>query len=180
MRDAFCILPWNHLEIKPTGAVKICCVAAREIQIHERSATVGRDPLADIWNSQYMKNVRAAMLEGQALPDCAHCYRQETLQPKSLRYWSNREWMLQYGVSKEGLVDLARELGVVVQRSPAYFQLSLGNECNLKCRMCCSDYSSQIQQDPVQNQWAPNWDPESHKVSSSWHKNDDFFVNELF
>ena len=140
---------------------------------------VGRDAFSDIWNSEHMRRVRRAMLEGKPVSDCAYCYRQEASEVESLRFRNNREWMQHYQLSKDGLFELAGELGTDVDRAPAYLQLSLGNECNLKCRMCCSDYSSQIAKDPVHRQWAPKSNTVPQDQSENWYKDDHLFLNQL-
>lgn len=180
LSDTFCILPWIHMEVKPTATLKICCVGAREVQIGGRPATVGEDAFSDIWDSEYMQDVRRAMLDGRPVPDCAYCQQQDASGMTTFRELNNQEWMLRYQTSLNGLIDYAKQRGTIVNSPPAYLQLSLGNECNLKCRMCNSDFSSKIEKDPVHNRWAPNSTATSREYSANWFKNDDVFVAELF
>src|SRR5262249_39524018 len=56
-------------------------------------------------------------------------------------------------------------------------QLSLGNECNLKCRMCNSDYSNQIEKDSVHSKWAGNSAYPPRDQATSWFKADAFFAD---
>src|SRR5262249_14154026 len=100
MRDTFCILPWNHLEVKPTGALKVCCVGSREVQVQGHTAYVGRDAFNEIWNSEHMQNIRLALLQGKPVADCSYCYRQESASSAvSLRERNNHEWTLRYQTS---------------------------------------------------------------------------------
>ena len=180
---SFCILPWIHMEVKPTGAVKMCCVSAREVEIgndgKKRPAVVGVDAFGDIWNSEYMQKVRQAMLEGRPVRDCTHCQKQAASSMTTFGELNNREWMLRFSTSLDGLRDYAAQRGTIVNAPPPYLQMSLGNECNLKCRMCNSDYSSRIEEDPVHNRWAPNSRATSREHSTTWFKDDDLFVAEL-
>jgi MoaA/NifB/PqqE/SkfB family radical SAM enzyme len=178
IKKAFCILPWNHLEIKPNGTVKICCVASRQISIEKKPVSVGKNSFDEIWNSQYMQNVRSAMLDGRRLPECLHCTRHENsnLETPSLRHWQNREWGLRYNTNLDGLIEWARKKGTRLDQAPTYLQLSLGNECNLKCRMCCSDYSNQIEKDPVHSKWVGTSAYPPRDQATSWFESDAFFA----
>jgi len=175
----FCILPWNLLELKPTGTVKICCVAAREISIDGKPAIIGRQKFDEIWNSRYMRDIRKAMLKGERLPECEYCRRQDAsgIQAPSFRDLNNREWMLRYDTSMDGMIEMARKMGATVKSPPSYLQLSLGNGCNLKCRMCCSDYSDQIERDPVHSKWSPNSPFPPRAEAASWYEDDSFFTD---
>jgi organic radical activating enzyme len=50
-------------------------------------------------------------------------------------------------------VEQAAENEQIVNTKPLYFDVRLGNLCNLKCRMCNNIFSSQIEKDPVHSQF---------------------------
>jgi glutamate-1-semialdehyde 2,1-aminomutase len=119
-----------------------------------------------------MRDVRRAMLRGTPLKACATCYQYESVGAVSFRQIFNES--SNYGslpaefftpsdapagdsafeheaVARQGLD------GDLVDGPPRFYQILLGNHCNLKCRMCGSDLSSSIEADPVHSRWTPNW-----------------------
>lgn len=154
-RDTFCVLAWNHLQIAPNGTVKMCCIAGGDLSDGERPLNVYSDTYEQIWNSTYMRGARRGMAEGERISPCKRCYEEEATLGQSRRTIQNGYWLDLYSKSKEEFVAEARANGWTVTDRPQFLQLNLGNQCNLACRMCSSQYSSRIQNDPVHNKWMP-------------------------
>ena len=90
----FCILPWVHLSTRPDGSMRVCCTANASsvgpTNDKEHGGMVGvlkdregkpsnlnvNDFLSS-WNSDYMKNVRTQMLNGEEPPSCSKCFKEE-------------------------------------------------------------------------------------------------------
>jgi MoaA/NifB/PqqE/SkfB family radical SAM enzyme len=53
------------------------------------------------------------------------------------------------------MIEAARQSNWKLADRPIFLQLNMGNLCNLACRMCSSQYSSKIENDPVHNKWMP-------------------------
>jgi MoaA/NifB/PqqE/SkfB family radical SAM enzyme len=154
--ETFCALGWKHLQINPEGTVKLCCRAGGAItDAQGQPMSLDTHTLAEIWNSDYMKEVRRKMAAGEAVTDCSSCYVEELKTKSSYRTMSNQRWLESDGLTLEEALALAKKNQYPTPQQPVFFQLNLGNLCNLKCRMCSSSFSSQIENDPVHSQWAP-------------------------
>lgn len=160
---SFCILPWLHLEVTPEGACKACCVAQEAVHAGREPLNVGQSPLQEVRRSRYMRSLRTALASGRKVPVCSYCWDQERRGETSARQGWNRHFRDAIARLRERTrqgTDAAEELPL------EYLQLSLGNTCNLACRMCNASYSSRIEADPVHSRWSPRmdrgrtvWDP---------------------
>lgn len=127
----FCILPWTHLQIEPSGKVRTCCESKEVI------GNVNSTSLDVIWNSDKLAGIRKDMLEGKVIPACNACYKKEELRRESMRVSFNRQ--LAHRIYK---VDSTRSNGTVEYFGLNYFDSRFNNLCNLACRSCHADYSS--------------------------------------
>lgn len=153
-KKTFCILPWVHLDLNPNGTLKICCKAQSALQGDNGAASLYRYSIAEIWNSADMCRIRKAMLAGEVLKECIVCYNEEKTIGSSYRTRQNTEWLSSFPILSS-VVERSAVRGGQVSELPMYYQINPGNLCNLKCRMCSSTFSSQIERDPVHRQWAP-------------------------
>lgn len=137
----FCILPFVHMQIKPSGQMKPCCrfdfhnpeyikdgkYLFNEFNVADTSLTAGQ-------NSELWQDIRNKMLAGESVAGCHKCYKEEDITSHSMRTYENS---LRNKNDQEQLVD--KELA-----SPKiqYLEMTFGNYCNLKCRTCNADLSS--------------------------------------
>ena len=154
-RDTFCVLAWNHLQIAPNGTVKMCCIAEEDVQEKGRTMSLYTDTYEEIWNSDYMRDARRGMADGEKISPCMRCYREEDSVGQSRRTIQNGTWLAKTGRTREDFIQDARDDSWMVRDRPGFLQLNLGNLCNLACRMCSSQYSSRIEADSVHNKWMP-------------------------
>lgn len=138
----------------PDGTAKLCCWASGSITEDGVPLSVNDVPLETLWNSGYMREVRRKMLAGEHVEECSLCYDEEKRLNWSYRIASNYQY-LPAGQTVEQALDQSRAEGLSVAQAPVFLQLNLGNLCNLKCRMCNSTFSSQIERDPAHSRWAP-------------------------
>lgn len=132
----------------PSGTCKVCCVAREEVHEQQVQLHLSRVPLAAIRTSPYMRAVRAALAAGRRIAACQQCWDEEGRGESSQRLiWNER--------FAETLGHLAGERATLEPLALECLQLSLGNQCNLACRMCNAGYSSRIAADPVHARWAP-------------------------
>jgi organic radical activating enzyme len=89
------------------------------------------------WNSQYMKNIRLAMLNGKKLRECEKCYEKEAKGLPSLRINSNSHRNIERFRS---MTNADGSLDVM----PYDIELHFGNVCNLRCKMCSTFFSHMI------------------------------------
>ena len=155
VRETFCVLAWNHLQIAPNGTVKMCCIASEDIHDKGRPMSLYTDTYEDIWNSDYMRDARRGMANGEMISPCMRCYQEEDSVGQSRRTIQNGVWLGKSGRAPEDFITEARERSWMVRDHPGFLQLNMGNLCNLACRMCSSQYSSRIESDPVHNKWMP-------------------------
>lgn len=154
-RDTFCVLAWNHLQIAPNGTVKMCCNAGEDLHDGGRPLTLYTDTYDDIWNSDYMRDARRGMAQGERISCCQRCYDEEDSVGQSKRTSENLAWQADTTVARQELIASARSNEWRVLDRPSYLQLNMGSLCNLACRMCSSQYSSRIENDPVHSKWMP-------------------------
>jgi len=126
MRDIpnFCILPFLHMIIQPSGEVFICCHSHDQVPIgnlHEK-------PLIEIWKSEGMKKARESFLAGTGNKNkhCQDCFFQESLGADSWRMKENRNWSY--------FLDHFEELDNIP--FPKSLGIRFSNLCNFSCRSC--------------------------------------------
>ena len=79
--DAFCIIPWIHLNINPTGRVLQCCITDNSHEI----GNIRDKTLAEIWNDEKMRRLRLDLINGRKPESCYKCYEQEENGIRSFR-----------------------------------------------------------------------------------------------
>lgn len=151
MKNTFCPLPWIHLATRPNGDVRVCCTANASgagIEDNKEIGLVKKDGIImnlrehtveEVWNSEYMRNIRLQMLNGVVPTSCRKCFDEEAKGIKSKRNWETEVWSERLNI--DNIVSQTSEDGSVPANIP-YFDLRLGNMCNLKCIMCSPHDSS--------------------------------------
>ena len=134
----FCILPFIHFATSVNGEVRLCCKVpvSDSIEIDNKKASLATHDIETFWYSDYMSTVRQQMINGEAVKDCRQCYYEDSINLKSKRKNENEYYYNRYGEDLITKVSMNPEM-------PIYLDLRLGNLCNLKCRMCSTQYSSQ-------------------------------------
>lgn len=151
----FCVLPWLHLQFNPEGSVKLCCRATGSLCDDSAVLTPYHQSMAEIWNSDALRRARRSLMNGEKIVACSMCYAEERY-GHSYRTFSNQRWAQALGTTVADLRATIRANGVENGLDLTFLQLNLGNLCNLKCRMCSSTHSSQIERDPVHGRWSPH------------------------
>jgi hypothetical protein len=80
------------MAVFPEGSAKLCCVANERINKDGEALSLHTNDFQDVWNSQYMRDVRRDMVAGKPVKDCAHCYLAEKNVGQSWRTQSNTRW----------------------------------------------------------------------------------------
>lgn len=133
-----CVLPFMHYSIKPNNQIKPCCRFMTFLPEHQEdfeSITVGTHNPSQALNSKPMQEVRDAMLQGETVPGCDKCYREEQATGISMRTSSNMIW------DAKKYLDGHTEL--------RFLEVAFGNYCNLSCRTCGSGLSTSWHDDDV-------------------------------
>ena len=156
MSKTFCPLPWNSVNMRNNGDLRICCNTnsyseKRGILFKEDGVTpfnAGKDDWNDARNSSIIKEVRVAMLNDEWHPECERCRQEEVSGIRSRREYESIDWKnttsttVQNATSVDGHID--------TETLPIeYVDIRYGNFCNLKCRMCGPTDSHQWYDDHV-------------------------------
>lgn len=188
MSETFCPLPFIHLATRPNGDVRVCCTANasgagvtddKEVGLVKKDGVnmnLRDHTIEEVWNSEQMRNTRLQMLRGEIPASCRKCFEEESKGIKSKRNWETEVW--QQRVDLDSIVSSMNNHGVMPVDIP-YFDLRLGNMCNLKCIMCSPhDSSSWIKDWKLQYPKYTNelkqdqgWDP---SFDYTWYKKGSF------
>ena len=142
------------MNLNPDGRMTLCCQSHHQILDESgRSLNAQTDSLKSIWNSQGMKDIRTRMAAGEKLPHCSRCFEDEALGRSSYRMRSNDLWLGNRPEAAALRHMIEQSADGVASLDPSYFDLRLGNICNLKCTACKPLYSSQIERDPAHAPW---------------------------
>ena len=149
--NTFCPLPWIHLATRPNGDVRLCCTANASgagmideksvglVKDDEQPFNFAKDSLDTVWNSNAMKTIRLQMLNNEIPRSCTKCFEEESNGIVSKRQWENVVWKERLDL--DSIVDKTTDTGELPVEIP-YFDLRLGNVCQLKCVMCSPHDSS--------------------------------------
>ena len=177
----FCPLPWIHMATRPNGDVRVCCTANASgagVEDNKTAGLVKKDGIAmnlrdhtieEVWNSEHMRNTRLEMLNGEIPISCTKCFEEESKGVVSKRQWETREW--ENKIDIDSIVEKTQEDGSLEVDIP-YFDLRLGNVCNLKCVMCSPhDSSSWIKDWKLQQ---PNYKNSILASDQDWDQDFDY------
>ena len=128
---SFCIYPW--INFSDDGKNLSLCSRASDVV-----TTV--DKFQD-WNSdENYTLIRNKMLQGERLPShCEVCYNYEKTGIESYRQFETMDWVTQLDI--KNIDDLSK-----LQR-PYFYEMHMGNNCNIKCRGCSPAASAPIGQE---------------------------------
>lgn len=174
--ESFCIMPWVHVATDPDGTTRICCLSAKRIDIDNKLANLGHNTVEEIFNSDYIKDVRKKMLSGEKIAECSTCWKQETNNGISQRQTFTEQWLNDF----PEVVDLVNSEGVADYK-PKYYDFRFGNLCNLKCRSCGSLNSSQLYKENKELYKQHNVDffgkDKKYGLLNDWYKTETFRKN---
>lgn len=159
MSCTFCPLPWNSVNLRNNGDLRICCntnsyTKNRGIlrKSDDTPYNAGRDDWNDARNAELLKEVRVAMMNGEWHPECERCRQEELNGLRSRREYENEDWGKWLGdITLEKVLPHTEEDGTIhADEIPIEFMdIRYGNFCNLKCRMCGPTDSHQWYDDHV-------------------------------
>ncbi len=134
MADNFCVMPFVHAFVTPNIISPCCAYTGLKSNNKEQ-----------YWTSNQLKTIQQNMLNNIRDAGCGECWEKEDRRYSSLRQHSNQIYA----------EDVKHIKNNKTNNNPFYLDLRLGNLCNLKCRMCVSEWSSQIADEILKN---PNED----------------------
>lgn len=139
MRNTFCLYPFVNLNSNTEGSVKLCCSINENLHVKDSNNSelnFRTHSIEEIWNSEYMQDVRNKMLNGERPDACNVCWRLEDMGIQSSRQSAWAEF-------KHTKYDM-NLIKTVNPPLPSSLELRLGNFCNLRCNSCWSLSSDRI------------------------------------
>lgn len=146
MSCTFCPLPWNSINLRNNGDLRICCNTnsyspQRGIMRKENGTpyNAGKDDWDEARNASLLKEVRASMIKGEWHPECERCRQEELNGIRSRREYENEDWGKWFGdLNLEKVQNFTDEDGTIdtSKQDIEFIDIRYGNFCNLKCRMC--------------------------------------------
>lgn len=147
MTCTFCPLPWNSINLRNNGDLRICCntnsYSPQKGIMKKEDGTpynAGKDDWNEARNAPILKEVRASMLKGEWHPECERCRQEEINGIKSRREYEVDDWTKWYGnfVDFEKATSITQADGTLdtTKQDINFVDIRYGNFCNLKCRMC--------------------------------------------
>jgi len=124
----YCVIADKGLGLHNSGRTYLCCHSRKYLE-DEQGEQIYLDThtLEDAWASPTRLEIQTALARGIEHPSCQACWDDEHAGKKSRREWFNSMAL------------------PVTDRSdqPQIFDLKMGNTCNMRCRTCNPEVSSQ-------------------------------------
>lgn len=156
-KDTICVIPWVHLNIIPRGKVYPCCMTT---DFTGYAGDLNTQTIEEIWNSDYMKNLRVQMLNGEEPKMCSRCFEGERSSGQSTRTNHNNY----FRTKLEEIPIITQPDGHVDKVDLKYWDFRFSNLCNYKCRTCGPEYSS-------------SWIPEARELGWANEKANEKVIN---
>lgn len=182
MNNYFCVMPWLSTMVDNTGILKHCCVAKNNENLLDMQS-IEKSSIVEFFNSNYMKNIRKKMYFNIPEETCSTCYLNENLGKKSYRQYNNEIYLNEK--FKKEILDISVDNDFFVEKYPSLLDIRIGNLCNLKCRMCSPENSSEIEKEILELKQKSNILKEMEKIGirNDYKQNEWFntkFWEELF
>jgi len=134
-----CVLPFNSISIDAVGQFRACCSSGTNgFKLYAKDLTP-----EEFINNKKIVELRQDFLNDQKPSNCDRCWKMEAIGNPSFRHVANENGS--YGIKNNKTIEFKSHIGF---ENIQYLDITLGNKCNLACRMC-SPFSSSL----VAKQW---------------------------
>lgn len=173
-RETICALPWVHTFTNELGNTFPCCISTGDglpnaDRLGRAYKVFEPGQLEKSWNSDDMKGLRREMMANRRPLSCERCYKFEDLGIQSHRQGANHRWEAQL---KKALAQTSEDGSAPMRFYSA--DIRLGNQCNLRCRMCSPISSKGLASDWTQMGKMSSKVADSF-LSLSWFEKDEFW-----
>ena len=163
----YCVLPYNHLSIDPVGNIRPCC----NYNFHAANypGKLGG------WE---FKNITDC--EGGLLDAVPHRELRKDIESNKKHDFCNRCWTVEdnggdsYRQNWNDKFNVQEQSKLHTNINIEYLELTLGNKCNIQCRMCNPWSSSMWADDIVKNPELNHWDAEMSSNNFEWYDHPNF------
>lgn len=122
-----CVNAYMNLSVHPSGKVKACCMSDKWYYTDIGESNLSQASIKDFWFSKDRQKFAKRLESGEKVPECHACWQEEAAGKDSKRIRDNEKYK-------------NRQLGV--DNLPIVLDLSMGNLCNIKCRICSPVHST--------------------------------------
>lgn len=122
-----CVNAYLNLTVRPGGTVSPCCMSDYEYKTDSGAASLNKESILKFWNSDSRKKFIQLMDNGVQIKECNACWSEEQAGKESKRLRDNKNF-------KDTILD--------TEMLPLVLDLSMGNLCNIKCRICSPKHST--------------------------------------
>mgnify|MGYP000406078617 CR=1 FL=1 len=153
----FCVVPFVQLNTRGKGDARVCCSISgidfgipkdrtlNTVNAGEYDATtpvynLGEDTIQELWNSDFMRDFRMKMIQGEHIPNCEFCHRMEASGLTSKRITKNKKFLDKV----LPLLEQYKKDKGYVEAMPQWWEIRLSTKCNLSCIMCSPNLSSMM------------------------------------
>jgi len=168
-KKSWCANPYLNISVQPNGTVKSCCMSTLTFVTDAGKETLDKASVLKFWNSKTRHQMIDDLANGIQIPECSACWKEEAAGKESKRIRDNRTYQNRE-LTKETL--------------PLVVDLSMGNLCNIKCRICSPNHSTPwvIEQAKISNPSNPKkytndikWIP----FKESFDENNNYFWDDI-
>jgi len=176
-----------HISTQPNGPVVLCCESKMQGGINqarniitkngipqEVKLNLANNSLEEMMNSDFYKGVRTEMLEGEIPEACKPCFEKEARGIKSKRIRENKKSA--HLIPR--LLENTNPDGSLKELDFTFLELRLGNVCNVRCRTCNPNSSSQWWKDYpklIKTQKFSGFDYNKIEGSYDWAESETFW-----
>lgn len=126
--NLYCVLAHKGLGLHNSGRTYLCCHSRKYLEdAHGQQIYLDTHTLEDAWNSPTRKEIQESLDTGVEHPSCQACWDDEHAGKNSRRMHFNN------------LFDVIEDR----TDQPQFLDLKMGNTCNMRCRTCNPEVSSQ-------------------------------------
>jgi MoaA/NifB/PqqE/SkfB family radical SAM enzyme len=130
----FCVLPFDSVSIAATGQLRPCCNAYDS----NFDIDVKDIPIEQFINNKKIISLRESFLSDKKDQACDRCWNIEKIGNRSFRHVANDD--KSYGL--KSIIPIKKQSHIEFE-DIQYLDITLGNKCNLACRMC-NPFSSSL------------------------------------
>lgn len=161
-KNTVCTMPWNGIHVTDRD-INICCNTNVPL-LDDEGNRVNINNLSDIKSGSYIKKIKNDMLSGVQNPHCDRCWQME---PHSFRQ----------RVYNQNFKDT---YNIICSDTPEnmpleHMSISIGNVCNLNCRMCDPSSSSMIAKE-----WERGGHPLGKEIIAKSDRNNSYLGDPVF
>lgn len=139
----FCVGPFSEVRINTDGIMNFCHAADQSMTVMDENITNLTVDQYFCGHSSSAAQARQSLSQGQSLPNCHICYKNEKNGLLSFRQRHNLQAAI---FQKKDFLPSVQEAWPRISnwRKPRFYHVSLSNLCNMACMMCHPRYSSML------------------------------------